>query len=254
MALTKDRDTAERSGNSYSLPVAAAKKIYAGAIVCIDSGGNATPGAAATGLLCVGRAEQLADNSSGAAGDIKVNVFRGIFRWANSAAGDAIAETDVGELCYIVDVQTVAKTSNVGARSVAGHVFDVDAAGVWVDTRIPEAQRKVYVTLDIADLKAADAAVYRVASPVAGRITKLQTDLKAALVTADATLTGKIGAAAITNGVVTLVQAASAAGQVNVANPTAANAVDVGSDINFAVGGGATTVVGATLTIEITRN
>jgi hypothetical protein len=112
----------------------------------------------------------------------------------------------------------------------------------------------VYITLAIADLKAADAAVYRVASPVAGRITKLSTDLAAALVTADATLTGKIGAAAITNGVVTLVQAASAAGQVNSAAPTAANAVDVGSDINFTVGGGATTVVAATLTIEITRN
>lgn len=46
---------------------------------------------------------------------------------------DAIALADIGSDCYIVDDQTVAKTSGSATRSVAGKIFDVDAAGVWVN-------------------------------------------------------------------------------------------------------------------------
>jgi hypothetical protein len=256
MALTQDRDTKERSGNAYSLGVAAGKLIYAGAIVCLDANGNATPGAAAVGLICLGRAEQQADNSLGIAGAISVNIFRGVFRWENSAGGDAITEESIGEKCYIVDDQTVALTGAAGTRSVAGTVFDVDSAGVWVDTRVPGEQRKTYLTLNLADLLGADAAVYHIASPVSGRITKYWSNLSGALATGNATATGKIGGVAITNGVLTMVQAGSAAGQVNSQAPTSdgTNAVDVGSDISFTIGGTNTANRSATVVIEITRN
>ena len=56
----------------------------------------------------------------------------GVFRYANSAAGDLIATADIGTVCYIVDDQTVAKTSATATRSPAGIVEDVDANGVWV--------------------------------------------------------------------------------------------------------------------------
>jgi hypothetical protein len=46
----------------------------------------------------------------------------------NSTAGDLIAQADVGTDCYIVDDQTVAKTSGTNTRSVAGKVQEVDAA------------------------------------------------------------------------------------------------------------------------------
>ena len=53
--------------------------------------------------------------------------------FANSASADLISLADIGADCYIVDDQTVAKTSGTNTRSVAGKVFDVDADGVWVD-------------------------------------------------------------------------------------------------------------------------
>ncbi|MDD5028897.1 MAG: hypothetical protein PHH58_05240, partial [Rhodoferax sp.] len=95
--------------------------------------GYAVPGATATTLKAAGVAEQRADNSAGADGDIRVRVRKGPHVFANSASTDAIALTDIGADCYIVDDQTVAKTSGTNTRSVAGKVFDVDAGGVWVN-------------------------------------------------------------------------------------------------------------------------
>ncbi len=131
-ALTQDRDTASRSGDAVSMGVAAAKKIFAGALTARDANGYATPGATATTLLGAGRAAELADNTGGANGAISVLVEKGVFKFANSAAGDQITIADIGNDCYIVDDQTVAKTNGTGTRSVAGKVFDVESDGVWV--------------------------------------------------------------------------------------------------------------------------
>jgi hypothetical protein len=131
-ALTVDRNTPRRDGDIISMGVAGAKKIFAGAMVALDANGYATPGVTATDLLGIGRAEAHVDNSSGADGDLSVDVRKGVFRFANSTAGDQIAAADIGSDCYIVDDQTVAKTDGTGTRSVAGKVFDVDPDGVWV--------------------------------------------------------------------------------------------------------------------------
>jgi hypothetical protein len=131
--LTQDRlATAARSGDTRELPVKAATKIYAGSLVAIDASGWAVPMATATTLKGAGRAEQQADNSAGANGDIRVKIGAGIYRFANSASTDTITLSDIGADCYGVDDQTVAKTSGSSTRSVAGKVFDVDALGVWV--------------------------------------------------------------------------------------------------------------------------
>ncbi|WP_316154726.1 hypothetical protein [Cupriavidus sp. BIC8F] len=132
-ALTTDRDTKSRAGTDFEFPVAAATKIFAGAIVAIDATGNASKGATATTLKTVGVAQAIADNSAGLAGDIRVRVRRGIWKVANSAAADQISLADVGSDCYLVDDQTVAKTNGTNTRSVAGKVRDVDATGVWVE-------------------------------------------------------------------------------------------------------------------------
>ena len=134
-ALTQDRSTLRRDGGLIEPPVAAATRIWGGSIVCINAGGYAVPGATATTLKAVGVAEGRADNSAGVAGAIRVRCRKGPHRFANSAAAAAIALTDVGSDCYIVDDQTVAKTNGTNTRSVAGKVFDVDADGVWVDFR-----------------------------------------------------------------------------------------------------------------------
>ena len=132
-AATKDRDTQEVVGRSRVFPMAAAAAVWAGTIAVLDASGNVSKGITSNAVKAVGVFDQSYNNAAGAAGAVSANVLRGIFGpFANSAAGDAIATADVGSTCYIVDDSTVAKTSNTGARSAAGVVHMVDAAGVWV--------------------------------------------------------------------------------------------------------------------------
>jgi len=134
MPLTADRDTAAREGSSVGHPVKAASKIYAGALVCLDANGWAVPGATATTLKAVGRAESQADNTAGANGDLTVTCKRGLFRFKNSAT-DAIARSHIGGTAYVEDDETVAATHGGNTRSAAGKIIDLDAAGVWVEIR-----------------------------------------------------------------------------------------------------------------------
>lgn len=134
MPLSADRDTPHRDGRDVGHPVKAATKVYAGALVCLDANGWAVPGATATTLKAVGRADAQADNSSGANGDLIVPVKRGVFRFKNSGA-DPIDRTYIGATAYIVDDETVAATNGVNTRSAAGKIIDLDAVGVWVEIR-----------------------------------------------------------------------------------------------------------------------
>ena len=130
--LSADRNTPRRTGDKRVVPVAAAAVLYAGAMAAINAAGNAVPVSASTTLKGAGRVERRADNTGGAAGAISAEISVGIFRYANSAAGDLLTQADIGSDCYGVDDQTVAKTSATNTRSVVGKVFDVDALGVWV--------------------------------------------------------------------------------------------------------------------------
>lgn len=139
-ALSADRNTREAAGQVYSGPAAAAVKCYAGAMLVRDSSGNIKPAVTATGLVVAGRCEKYVDNTDGAAADVDVTYKAGIFRWANSAAADEITKASIGDNCFIVDDQTVAKTDGTGTRSVAGKIVDVDDNGVWVETGIAVTQ------------------------------------------------------------------------------------------------------------------
>lgn len=133
VALAKDRNTPARDGDTFDFGVAAGVKIFAGALVALNATGFATPGAVATTLISIGRAEEQVDNTGGADGAVTVKIRKGVFRFLNSAAGDEIVATDIGADCFIVDDQTVAKTNGTATRSVAGKVVDLDAQGVWVE-------------------------------------------------------------------------------------------------------------------------
>ncbi|MEX2450917.1 MAG: hypothetical protein WD407_08695 [Rhodospirillales bacterium] len=130
--LSQDRNTPYREGDLFEFPVAASVLCYAGALAVLDAAGNVKPGVAATGLIGVGRFEERVDNSSGDAAALSARIKRGVFRWANSEGGDEITKAEIGDACYVVDDQTVAKTDGGSARSKAGLVVDVDALGVWV--------------------------------------------------------------------------------------------------------------------------
>lgn len=112
--------------------VAAAVKIFAGSIVMRNASGFLTKGATATGCYSVGRAEETVANSAGAADAVSLTYRAGQFAFANLAR-DAITQAYVGKVCYVVDDQTVAKTSGTGTRSPAGIVEGIEASGaVWV--------------------------------------------------------------------------------------------------------------------------
>jgi len=131
-ALTADRNTPRRKGNDFEFGVAAAVRCRAGGIAVLDASGNVKPAVTATGLVCVGCFEEAADNSAGAANAVTAKVASGAYKYANSAAADAITAAEIGDIGYLVDDQTVAKTDATGTRSAAGRIVGVDADGVWV--------------------------------------------------------------------------------------------------------------------------
>lgn len=133
VAATKDRDTQEVAARFRAFPMAAGAKVFAGTIAALDASGNLNKGITSATLKCVGVFDQPFDNTGGAAGAITGEAKIGVFGpFANSAAGDAIANADVGADCFIVDDQTVAKTNGTSTRSKAGTVHLVETAGVWV--------------------------------------------------------------------------------------------------------------------------
>lgn len=259
-ALAADRNTPRLEGDIKSLSVAASALVYAGAIVMRNTAGNATKGQAALGLIGVGRADERVDNSAGAAGDKTIKVRQGVFRFANSASTDQITAAEIGKPCYAVDDQTVAKTTGITAgvptRSPAGVVVGVDSIGVHVlmdeaVLRAVLAGHRSFVPVRVATL--VGAGVYRVLSPVAGKVVNIGSVIEGVLTTGDATLTGKINGVAITGGVITITQAGSAAGDKDFAAPSAANDVVVGDELSLTVGGTNATASVANAFFEIER-
>lgn len=132
-ALAAPRNTPEKVGSERAVPLLANAKVFQGGMVQIAASTFGVPASATAANVTIGRASETVDNTGGANGAVSVKVRRGIFRFANSAAGDLIARSEIGKTVYVVDDQTVAKTDNAGARPAAGKCFDVDAQGVWVE-------------------------------------------------------------------------------------------------------------------------
>lgn len=111
---------------------------------------------------------------------------------------------------------------------------------------------ETHVNVVMDDVSTAGSAF--VASPVAGTITRIQSIIDGAIATADAAITTEINGSAVTGGAITITQAGSAAGDVDVATPTAANTVAVGDSIELITDGASTNTVKANFTITILRS
>lgn len=130
--LNADRNTQSRDGELIAVPVAANAKIFAGALVAANATGFAVPGAVATTLTYLGRADGFVDNTGGANGAVTVPVRRlRAFYWQNSGA-DPVTQASQGKVCYIADDATVSATNGGNTQSPAGIVIGLDANGVWV--------------------------------------------------------------------------------------------------------------------------
>ena len=110
-ALNKDRITPRKDGIQYGRQVAAGKIIFVGALACLNATGYLVPGSADSTLIADGVALGYADNSIGLDGDLTVIVDKRPHRFTNSTDADLIAIAQIGDACYVVDDQTVAKTN-----------------------------------------------------------------------------------------------------------------------------------------------
>jgi len=134
MALSTGRATPRRNGDQFADSVGANAVIHPGALVMLNATGYLVQGATATGQVARGVSEEseTVDNTGGADGAKTCKVRKGVFRFKNSTSADEITLAEIGDDCYIVDDETVAKTDGTATRSIAGKIEDVDSAGVWV--------------------------------------------------------------------------------------------------------------------------
>lgn len=142
MALSADRNTPRAEGDVYQQGMAANTLVYAGAIVMRNAAGYLLKGATATGSVGVGRAEERKTGGANA-GDETLKFRPGLYRYKNSSSTDQITVAQIGDVCWIVDDETVAKTDGSATRSPAGFIRDVDTLGVWVE--FDEVKARLYV-------------------------------------------------------------------------------------------------------------
>jgi hypothetical protein len=242
---------------------AAGVHVYAGALVVLDTSGNARPGRASTTDIAVGVAIEECDNTDGDAGDLTVKSRPGVYLFENSAAADEITAAEFMDTCYVVDDQTVAKTSNSGARVPAGRIIalvdgkvaveigrlqsgdgDLVSSNNLSDVGTPATARANigantgHMTLFVDDLVGANAKRVMAQAPEALTITKITSVLMGhALTTGDATLTAKIAGTGVTTGVITITQAGSAIADKDSCSPSALNVAAHGDLIEILVGG-----------------
>ena len=128
-ALASNRNTREREPRLRRYPILAGEIVYAGGIAAVNGAtGELEMASDKASLIVVGRAEEYVDNSSDG---LYAAVRTGCFLFANSAT-HPVAAANIGDKCYVEDDNTV--SSNGGTNSIiAGYVFDVENAGVWIE-------------------------------------------------------------------------------------------------------------------------
>ena len=108
-----------------------------------------------------------------------------------------------------------------------------------------------FITAEIEDVSTASSTFVGV--PDGGKIVKIITALQGAISGGNAAITFEIGGTAVTGGAITVAHSGSAAGDVDTAEPTAANSVNEGQAIEMITDGGSTNTSKAVVTFVIRR-
>ena len=108
-----------------------------------------------------------------------------------------------------------------------------------------------FLTSTIADISTASSTFVPV--PDGGKVIKIITALQGAIGTANAAITFEIGGVAITGGAITVTQSGSAAGDVDTAEPTAANEVAEDGTIEMITDGASSNTIKLNVTFVIRR-
>lgn len=129
-ALTKDKIRKCRTtGRTFLGDMAAATKIYLGALVAKNAAGNVVPASDTAALKVIGVALETVDNT-GAAGAKQIQIQAGVFLFAN--AGGAIVQASKHALCYVADDDSVTTAAVAVNDVIAGIVDDFSTTEVWV--------------------------------------------------------------------------------------------------------------------------
>ena len=108
-----------------------------------------------------------------------------------------------------------------------------------------------FLTSTIADISTASSTFVPV--PDGGKVIKIITALQGAIGTANGGITFEIGGTAVTGGAITVANSGSAAGDVDTAEPTAANVVLENGTIEMITDGGSTGAKKLNVTFVIRR-
>jgi hypothetical protein len=108
-----------------------------------------------------------------------------------------------------------------------------------------------FVTAEIEDISTASSTFVPI--PDGGRVIKIITALQGAIGTANGGISFEIGGTAITGGGITVTQSGSAAGDVDTAEPTAANRVEENGSIEMITNGASSNAVKLLVTFVIRR-
>ncbi|WP_054310507.1 hypothetical protein [Mesorhizobium sp. 1M-11] len=244
MGASRDLETLARSGDRFGYPAKAGVRLFRGTFAALTLAGLCVPAGTAGAVAIAGVVESHVDNREGADGDLHVEAQRGCF-------GVVFAATfaDIGRQVFAVDDQSLSFDGS-GGRLLVGTVAGIGDGRTWID--IPLATKDLAVaTVRVATLVGAD--VTRTIAAVKGRIVRLRSVIDGVLTTGDATITAAINGVEVTDGVITITQAGSAAGDVDEAVPTALNEVEPGDVISLTVGGTNATATPATVVVEIAQ-
>jgi len=134
MAATADIATKRVLGDEHE-PYMGAVQIFAGTLVCIDTGtGYAEPATDATSKRFAGVAKEWKDNSDGSAGDERIKLWRKFSFCFKADFTPSI--DDCGKKLYVVDDETVGLAADATNDVCVGEMVaidDEDASYVWVD-------------------------------------------------------------------------------------------------------------------------
>lgn len=234
-ALVAPRKIVKQAGTSrFSLPVLAGAVILQSALVVMagaaaraartgQGGTDALKAADAATYRAVGVALEGVTGGS-ADGDVSVEVDAGAFNFVNSAGVDAITRADIGKRAFIVDDQTVARSSAGNTRAQAGIILDVTSEGVWVlvGAQISDDRRVVILPFAINETDTLAGTTAELISPVKGEIVEMSVIVQKA-VTTGGDVTALVGVTAV-DGLACTIADAAAKGTVVSDRPTAGHA------------------------------
>lgn len=263
MSAEKDIAVCDASGGAFILDLPNGTEVYLGKPYAVKEfegtnpvtvrgyGGAGTIDGAATLVVAAGEGAEFFASSIDQATFAVTWQVKSQTAPNPAAGGELLAANNLSDLANATTARTnlgVPATADVLA--VASDLSDVNDAAL---ARANIFANRKTVTFTRVDLVAATAAVYRYVnnSGFAQTILSIASAITGALAVGDATITASIDGTPVTTGVITITQAASAAGDVDSTVPTALNVIGLGAKLELTVGGANTATEFADVSVEL---